>query len=337
MKAVNPIQGVHQVAVVGLGNIGSQVVSLVPGVRELHSVVLIDFDCYEAANIGHQRIGPRDVGKSRAGIQARYLRKQAPHLKVTAWHREIDAVPPGVLAETTVLACVDSREARQSVNRIACALGLTWIDAGLDARGMVRVRPYVPQIGDCLECQWDDDDYAKLEQRYPCRGPSAAHSTAAPPELGAIAAGLQVGLLRSLASGTPAWTAWSQQWFLDVAHANAWRGAYSPNPSCRAGHRRWSIYRLGRAATAITLGEVLESDLATYPYDAIAVAGQSFVRRQRCLRCRRVRNYGLRLSRNIRSTSCRRCGGPLRPGPDDAWDLPRRSDIPRGWFSRCPA
>ena len=125
------------------------------------------------------------------------LRACAPDIAVDMYDCPIEAVPLGKLRGCAILSCVDNRSARQSINRIAARLGLPWIDSGIDRAGSVRARVYVPDSGDCVECSWGERDYALLSQRLPCNPTSsAAPSTAAPIELGSIAAGLQIALLK---------------------------------------------------------------------------------------------------------------------------------------------
>jgi molybdopterin/thiamine biosynthesis adenylyltransferase len=151
------------VALVGLGNIGGQVASLLAGVEAIGHVLLIDPDRYEAANLGRQRIGPCDVGRHKVAVQAKSLRKAAPHLRVETFAASIEALPIGILRDCAILSCVDSRIARQAINRRAFGLAVPWIDAALDRDGQVRSRIYWPGAGACLECAWGPRDYELFE------------------------------------------------------------------------------------------------------------------------------------------------------------------------------
>jgi molybdopterin/thiamine biosynthesis adenylyltransferase len=209
-----------RVVVVGAGgNIGSHLVPHLGRMPEVGSVLLIDRGVYEAKDIAGQAILPADVGRRKATVQARRLRRIAPHLEVQGLHADIERLPWGALRGDLVLAGLDSRRARQWVNEVARRLGVTWVDAGVEGAGLLaRLDVYAP--GDeaaCLECAWDERDYRELEQAYPCSGavdeppptepppaaapageppPAAAPAgepppTAAPASLGALAAALQ--------------------------------------------------------------------------------------------------------------------------------------------------
>jgi molybdopterin/thiamine biosynthesis adenylyltransferase len=340
---MNP--GIHaaaprlSIAVIGLGNIGSQVVPLLAGVPGVAQVILIDPDRYSASNLGNQRIAASDVDQLKVKVQRRKLRGLAADIAIDIYPCRVEAVPPARLRNCVNLACVDCRSARQSINQIACRLGRPWIDAGLDRSGSVRARVYLPEASDCLECNWGDSDYALLEQRLPCNAAApVALPTAAPMELGAIAAGLQVALLRRLlsegpAAGSPALT--NQQWFFDLPSGHGWIGRYAgKNPHCRFDHARWPLSPLTRSARDITLGETFalagtEKDTAT-----LSVDGQTIVRRVRCPQCRTVKNVGGRVSARMKPAACRRCGGAMMPAAIDASDSLCRKDISAAWLDR---
>lgn len=189
-----------RVVVVGAGgNIGSHLVPHLGRLPEVGSVLLIDRGVYEAKDIASQAILPADVGRRKATVQARRLRRIAPHLDVQGLHADIERLPWGALRGDLVLAGLDSRRARQWVNEVARRLGVTWVDAGVDGAGLLaRLDVYAP--GDeaaCLECAWDERDYRELEQAYPCSGavdeppptepPPAAAPASEPPPAGAPA------------------------------------------------------------------------------------------------------------------------------------------------------
>jgi adenylyltransferase/sulfurtransferase len=157
-------------------------------------VTLIDRDTYEKKNLLSQDITPQDVGRSKAAVQARRLRRINPALRVDVIVDAVQNVPLGQLRADIILACLDSRTARQYVNQAAWRLGVLWIDSGVEGRGLLaRVNVYVPGPDTpCLECAWDEQDYEALEQTYPCQGETGEPApTNASSSLGALAASLQ--------------------------------------------------------------------------------------------------------------------------------------------------
>ena len=326
MSAIlQPVARTSKVVVVGLGNIGSNTVQLLAGIDGVDGVTLIDHDHYDTSNLYKQRIGPKDVGKQKVDVQARALRKLAPDLTVAAWACPFAAVPLGRLRDSVILACVDSRIARQSINQAAFWLGIPWIDAGLDRAGSVRTRIYIPGAGnDCMECAYSASDYALLEQRVPCDAASfLVPATAAPAELGAIAAGLQVSQLRRLLSANTAEQRAElarQQYFYDAASGRGWVGRYSANPDCRFDHMRLPVQRLARSAQEITLREISMLAGAAGGAAVLSVAGHTFVRRVHCTGCGQARKVRTQLLARLRRTPCGRCGGAMLPAAPDVFE-----------------
>jgi hypothetical protein len=325
----NPCARGASVAVIGLGNIGSQVVPLLGGVEPIERVLLVDHDRYDSSNVGRQRIAPNDVGRLKVQVQARALRRLAPHLVVKTFSQSVEAVPLGELRGYVLLSCLDSRAARQATNRASFALGTPWIDAGLDRDGQVRARAYLPEGGDCIECSWGPRDYELLEQRVPCAGQPGAggstpqvQATAAVQEFGAVAAGLQVSLLRGLLSGKrQAADNLGRQWFYDIASGRGWTGTYTLNPACRLDHTRWAITDLARGAAGVTLREALALPGGDGADTAFMVEGQVFVRRLRCPRCAASRHTASRLHTRIAAHRCRRCAVAMAASTADVTDV----------------
>lgn len=333
------------IALVGLGNIGSQSAALLPGIEAIRRVLLVDPDRYEASNLRSQRIAATDVGRRKVDVQAKSLRRAAPHLLVEAFATSIEALPLGVLRGCVIVSCVDSRMARQAINRRAFALGTPWIDAALDREGKVRSRVYWPGIGsDCLECAWGARDYELLEQRLACAQSAArtppANATAAPQELGAVAAGLQVAHLRRVLSGAPANAdARAGQWFFDVATGHGWVGTYARNPACLLDHAPWQVTELAHRASDLSLRQALRLPGGDTLDSALAVEGQMFVQQLRCPRCATARRTARRVYSRIRSRACRSCGAAMAASASHASDVlcmrsvpPSRVDAPLSAF-----
>jgi len=136
------------------GNIGSHFTPHLARMREVGRVVLIDRDAYEPRNVVNQDIVSRDVKKPKVGVQARRLKEIRPDLGVAALHAPLESVPLGTWRADLIVACLDSRAARQAVNERAWRLGVPWIDSGvLGSEWLARVNVYVPgHDAPCLEC-----------------------------------------------------------------------------------------------------------------------------------------------------------------------------------------
>jgi ribosomal protein S27E len=305
--------------VVGLGNIGSQVVPLLAALPGVRRVGLVDFDRYEARNLGRQRVAPADVGRPKVNVQRRVLRALAPGLEITAHACRFEELPLGWLRGGVIVSCVDSRVARQTINAAACALGCAWVDAALAREGHLRARAFLPGHA-CAECSWSAHDYALLAQRLPCdAAPAAAAPTDAAIEIGAVAAGLLVLLLRRLAAPAADRAALADtQWFYDLGSGRGWTARYAINPECRLDHERWDVVELGAGSLAMSAHDLL-AHAGLPPADAtLAAPGQVFVRRLRCPRCGTQRRVHHRASARTGPLTCSTCGSPLFAAAGDA-------------------
>ena len=300
------------------GNIGSHLVPHLGRMAELDRVILIDPDIYEAKNVWSQEITPRAVGKLKACVQAHALRQINPRLQVEAVPKAIQDVPLGRLHADVILACLDSREARLVVNQASFRLGVPWLDAGVEPRGLLaRVTVYLPTAdAPCLECGWHDEDYALLEQLYACGGEASSPApTNAPSSIGALAASLQAIECQKLLTGQFERLAAAQQVLIDASHHKHYVTKLVRNGHCRFDHEAWCIFRHEVRSPDITVGEALGLLGEPDPEEgspALWVEGQAFVVAVACARCgwrRRV----LRLQRRLRDSRCAKCGGRMVP------------------------
>lgn len=160
------------VIIVGLGNIGSNLVDLLVRTHSpaIERLVLIDPDTYDRTNLMSQRMSARDVGHPKATVQARRALRMRPMLSVFAYVAKVEDVPVGIFRGAIVAGCLDSRAARQSLAEIAWRMGAPLVDAAVSADvPAVRIAGYMAGPGRaCLECSFHEADYAALEQTVSC-------------------------------------------------------------------------------------------------------------------------------------------------------------------------
>ncbi|HXF39881.1 MAG TPA: ThiF family adenylyltransferase [Blastocatellia bacterium] len=329
------ITSAKKIVVVGAGgNIGSHLVPHLARMSNVSRVTLIDRDVYEAKNLWSQDISPGDVGKRKVGIQARRLRRINHELKVETIFDAVERVPLGKIFADVILACLDSRIARQHVSQFAWRLGVPLIDAGVEPTSLLaRINVYVPGADrPCLECAWDDRDYDALEHTYPCaRGASKVAATNAPSSLGALAASLQAIECEKLLRGEFENVAVSKQVLIDAANHKHYVTAFRRNPNCRfAAHRIWNITKLHGSASRISVAEVLALVPAGAGNNgslALRIEGKPFVKRLTCSACGDTRSL-LRLECSLAESDrlCTRCGAPaLAAGFDLVEELSART------------
>ena len=312
------------VVIVGAGNIGSHVLPHLARMPDVSNVTVIDRDRYEASNLSGQNICASDVGQSKAQVQARRLRTIDPALDVRPVHASIEDVPLGWLRADLMLSCLDSRRGRMVLNQAASRLRIPWIDAGVDASGLARVQVFVPSDETpCLECAWDESDYALLDQEYPCQRESGSPRTGASSGLGALAAALQALECEKLLSPDQEHCLAGHDVLIDARHHRHFVTRYKRNAACRMpDHAGWTIVRRSVDLSTTLPGLLAAECPGSDENIRVEVAGQQFASTLTCERCRKRCNAG-HLHRGARRRSpgmCRSCGGQLTAAGFDLRD-----------------
>jgi molybdopterin/thiamine biosynthesis adenylyltransferase len=291
----------RRVVVVGAGNIGSYAIAMLCRHVAVGEVLVVDFDRYDEGNLVGQDVSRGDLGRCKAQVAARRAARLAPGLSVEAIVDRIENLPLGRLRADLILACVDSLHARQSINQIAFRLGIDLIDAGVSGEDQrVRADVYSPaEATACLECAWDEDSYAALEQTYLCGAADAAPPSNAAAQVGAAAAALQVGEAAKLLDGRRAEALIGRQVVLDLRHHRHFVTVLPRNPRCRFDHRTPTITRLAASPAELTMAQVLSLApvvRGVHGELALSVDGKAFLTELRCPACGSTRAAGFRLA-----------------------------------------
>jgi molybdopterin/thiamine biosynthesis adenylyltransferase len=315
--ASNRLRRRGRVTVLGAGNIGSHTLELVARMPWIEAITLCDFDTYEAANLSGQSILREWVGRPKAEVQAERIRALRRDVAVRAIRARLEDVPLGLLRAELLLGCLDSKLARMNANEVAWRLNAPYVDAGVNADGfLVRISVYQPgPERPCLECAWDERDYANLEQVRPCApGAGLAPASGAPACLGSLAGSLQAIQCAHFFGPHPERFAAGRQIVFDAAARRFYDAVLPANPHCRFDHETWRIRKLDAGPDNVTLGEALalgRGRRAAKAKATLRLAGKTFVRNLIC-GCG-YRRPVLRVAGRLhqRHTSCPNCGKPL--------------------------
>ncbi len=323
-----PPAGGSHVLLVGCGAIGSHLVPHLARLRGLSCVTLVDPQRYEASNLAGQAIDRRDVGRSKAEAQARRLRRLAPALTVRAIPSRVEDVPLGRLRADIALACLDSLRARQVINERARRLRMPWIDAGIDATGLLsRVSVYGPgPDAPCMECRWSAADYALVEQSHPCGEIEAAAPTMAPSGLSGLAAALMALECGRVLTGREDEAVAGREVLLDAAHLRCFVSRDARRDDCRFDHRCWQVERLKHGPHDLTFDDALAlGGSAGCDEGRLRVAGSPVLMGLTCAKCGSRRPlFRLEASIRTRDRRCPRCGErTLATGLDTHWEIDR--------------
>ncbi len=238
----------RHIVVAGAGNTGSHLLPHLARMSGIGRITIVDPDVYASQNASNQNIDwEEDLGRAKAVVQAEKLRRTracvgGSALEVKAFKERIEDVPLGLLDSDLIVSCLDSLIARQHASETAWRLNVPFIDCGVQGSlRLARVNAYLPAADSpCLECAWGPDDYAALEQEYPCGAVGgAAYPTIASSALGALAASLAAIEIAKLLSGDHAHAIVGRQVLVDAEHHTLDVTTYRQNPSCRFDHRPW--------------------------------------------------------------------------------------------------
>jgi molybdopterin/thiamine biosynthesis adenylyltransferase len=281
---------------------------------EVGRVTLVDRDVYELGNLAGQDIVAADVGKPKAEVQARRLRRIKPRLDVRPIVDAVENLPLASLRGNVILTGLDSKIARQVVNEKAWQLGSPMIDAGVDGPGLLaRVSVYRPGPDRaCIQCGWSDADYQSVEQVFPCNG-NGKHGVEAPPTnapsaLGALAGSLQAIECQKLLNGSADDYGAGREILFDAAFGNLYVTSLERDPDCRMREHRFDPVIASPTCTVATeLGTVVGG-----PADGtrLRVIGQPFVKRLTCPDCGERRDF-VRLKVSLRRYWCWNCHGEM--------------------------
>ncbi|MGE3840275.1 MAG: ThiF family adenylyltransferase [Vicinamibacterales bacterium] len=310
--------------VVGLGNVGSQLVPLLARSHAFGALTLVDPDVYDVGNIRTQNICATDVGQPKSSVQSRIVAGIDPTIIVTPIRAAIEDVPLGRLRADVYFSAPDTRRARQHVNRIVWRFGAhaaAWIDAGIEpTAGLMRVslfRPHPDQP--CLECGWGPDDYRILGESFSCLDTQAVTPhTNGPPALGALAAARMALLAEQIVAPNDAGPEWGAQITMAVREHRLAVTRFARNPACRFDHSLLPVSS-DSISVAVTLGHAVDACSAAGVDGSwrLTVDGCLFARALRCTVCGDVQR-GLTIVRPWAgaATACV-CGQPLKAMPAD--------------------
>lgn len=303
---------------VGAGAIGSHTLGHIGRIATVTAVTVIDRDCYDESNLGGQSIYTPDVGKSKAQVHARRLRQINRGLRTRAFGQPLEDLPLGALRCDVILAAVDSRRTRMAINQAAWRLGVPWINAGVNADGLLaRVQVFMPgPAAPCLECAWGPRDYELVEQTYPCQpGASASPATAAPAALGGLAAALQALECEKLLAGQHDHLLAGRDLMVDARHSRHFVTRFGHNSECRMpDHTGWEIGPYDADPASTTFDELVATASALRGAGEgmrVGVAGQTVAAALTCDQCaaRAPAGFVYRGERRRGLPRCASCGG----------------------------
>ncbi|MGD0767571.1 MAG: ThiF family adenylyltransferase [Tepidisphaeraceae bacterium] len=309
------------VAVIGVGNIGSQLVTHLARLPAVKRLVIVDDDSVRAENTSQEYSSrDMDVGQKKAIASARRARRIRRHdpLQVEPIVARVENVPWGRTRVSVFIACVDSLLSRLSINEIAWRLGTPWIDTGIRADGsLARLQVHVPAMdAPCIQCSWGAMDRDSLSRAYSCDGRlKESAPTGASSALGGLAASLAAIECQKLFDGSFDQSLAGRQLIVEARYHHYYVNTLRRNSACPFDHQVWSIQKLPQ--TVRTLGDLVEHGRKLFrgaELPASVSAERMWVTRLVCPLCgQQARTLRLQGRIGAKLRLCSQCGGEMQP------------------------
>lgn len=248
-----------KVLVIGAGALGNEIVKNL-ALLGVGNVLIADLDRVENSNLSRSILyREADNGQFKAEAAARAARDIYPSVKVHHFSGNVvyDLGLGAYRWADVVLAGLDNREARLSINRNCWKVDRPWIDGAIEQiQGCARV--FAPD-GPCYECTMSAVDWKMLEQRRSCNLLSRAEmvmgKTPTTPTISSIIAGVQCQEMVKLLHGLP--TLAGKGWIFEGLSGDSYQVEYQRKEECYSHDTLDEIISLDAGHGDVTAGDLL--------------------------------------------------------------------------------
>ena len=300
------------VIVVGAGALGNEALKLLAlmGVGRVH---IVDFDTIEISNLTRMVLfNEKDVGRNKAEVAAERTRQLNPDTEVTYTNGNLEYdLGWGEYKEAdVVLGCLDSIDARLSLNRICQMVGVPWVNGGIGVTEG-EVSYFDPDQGACFECTMTESMWEQRNQRYSCgwlRSLIQEQKVPTTATIASIVAALMVNqAFLVLHDDKKSGLGPSQRLFVCLKPYSLNVASVPKNPECYAHDHMGQMAPLERAPHEITADEILQ--LVGSPESSYLEIMFDIAIKLTCPNCR-AEEYLLLPTKSLDLTvlPCKRCG-----------------------------
>ncbi|MGH7200182.1 MAG: HesA/MoeB/ThiF family protein, partial [Planctomycetaceae bacterium] len=249
-----------KVLIVGAGALGNEIAKNL-ALLGVGNVFIADRDRVENSNLSRSILyRESDNGRSKAEAAAAAMRAVYPGMTVQPFHGNVVYdLGLGVYRwADVVLAGLDNREARLSINRNCFRLGRPWIDGAIEQiQGVARV--FIPD-GPCYECTMSEIDWQLLQRRRSCnllsRQDMEHGRTPTTPTISSIIAGVQCQEAVKLLHGLE--TLRGEGWIYEGLSGDSWRAAYQRKDDCYSHDPLDEVIPLDAGARDLTVRQLID-------------------------------------------------------------------------------
>jgi adenylyltransferase/sulfurtransferase len=300
------------VIVVGAGALGNEALKLLAlmGVGRVH---IVDSDTIEISNLTRMVLfNEKDIGRNKAEVAAERTRQLNPDTRVTYTNGNLEYdLGWGEYKEAdVVLGCLDSIDARLSLNRICQMVGVPWVNGGIGVTEG-EVSYFDPDQGACFECTMTESMWEQRNQRYSCgwlRSLIQEQKVPTTATIASIVAALMVNqAFLVLHDDKKSGLGPSQRLFVCLKPYSLNVASVPKNPECYAHDHMGQMAPLERAPHEITADEILQ--LVGSPESSYLEIMFDIAVKLTCPNCR-AEEYLLLPTKSLDLTvlPCKRCG-----------------------------
>jgi molybdopterin/thiamine biosynthesis adenylyltransferase len=301
-----------KVVVVGAGALGNEALKLLAlmGVGRVH---IVDFDTIEISNLTRMVLfNEKDIGRTKAEVAAERTRQLNPDTEVTYTNGNLEYdLGWGEYKEAdVVLGCLDSIDARLSLNRICQLVGVPWINGGIGVTEG-EVSYFDPDQGACFECTMTDSMWEQRNQRYSCGWLRSLIKEQKVPTTATIASIVAAIMINQaflvLHDDKKSGLGPGQRLFVCLRPYSLNVASVPKNPECYAHEHMGQMAHLERAPHEITAEEILQ--LVGSPESSYLEIMFDLAVKLTCPNCR-AEEYLLLPTKSLDLTvlPCKRCG-----------------------------
>jgi len=301
-----------RVLVIGAGALGNEIIKNL-SLLGVGNLFIADMDRIENSNLSRSVLyREADNGQLKAKVAARAASDIYPELKVQHFvGNVVYDLGLGVFRwADVVIAGLDNREARLSINRACWKVNRPWIDGAIEQiQGTARV--FVPD-GPCYECTMSETDWKLLAMRRSCnllsRDQMENGKTPTTPTVSAIIAGVQCQEAVKMLHGLE--TIAGKGWVFNGIATDAYTIDYQRKSDCYSHDTLSQIISLDAGVDDITARELLSRAREMLGPDAFLELARDVLEKLTCTNCKRAESIFASLGKvSADKARCPHCGG----------------------------
>jgi molybdopterin/thiamine biosynthesis adenylyltransferase len=302
-----------RVLVVGAGALGNEIIKNL-ALLGVGNLFVADMDRIENSNLSRSILyRTSDNGSLKALVAAEAAKEIYPQLKSQHFTGNVVYdLGLGVFRwADVIIAGLDNREARLSINRACLKVNRPWIDGAIEQiHGCARV--FTP-AGPCYECTMTEQDWKLLAMRRSCNLLSREQMeiggrTPTTPTVSAIIAGVQCQEAVKLLHGME--TIAGKGWVFNGTVTDAYLIEYQRKDDCYSHDTLGQIISLDHGVENITARELLERAQQLLGEQAHLELARDVLEKLSCTACGRVEKIFASLGKVAASKAhCPHCNG----------------------------